>query len=160
MKRTKRVLLVMVLLAVLVVIGVPCGYMTVYVAAVWHKKASRPPLSKITTPLPPAVVQDVCQKLSLPPTDRRCQPDAVAYSYEFLPDIAHSLRPGVTTYDEVESQWGIYCYEREPQVYTPSLELTSFRCWYDLRGDHIFPFVLTFTDDGKLYRVMASPTDD
>ena len=75
-------------------------------------------------------------------------------------DTHTAIRIGVTTYDEVESMWGKYRYECEPRVEVPSLQLTLFTCWYDLRGDHVFPFVLMLTDDGKLYRVMASPTDD
>lgn len=149
---------------VLAIVGLlvagPLCYGLTYTGLRMYKRATRPPVGTITTPLDADVVQGLCAKLALPEGDQRCRAGAVVYAPDFALDIAHSLSPGVTTYEEVEQLYGGYRYRCEDPVYVRSLDVTLLRCWYDLRGDRMFPFALSFTDDGKLYRIMARPYDD
>ena len=39
---------------------------------------------ELTTSLDPAIAQDLCAKLELPDTDKRCRPDAVVYAPDFI----------------------------------------------------------------------------
>lgn len=127
---------------------------------VWATLVDKPPpIEEITTPLEPAVAQDMCQKMSLRNTDRRCQEGAVVYAEDFAQEIRVAFEPGVSTYADVQEVFGPYQYECEEPVYYRSLNVTVFRCWYDLRGDRVYRIGFGFTDDGVLRAIYASPRD-
>ncbi len=110
-------------------------------------------IRQLTTPLEPAVVQDLCQKLSLPKGSRLCQPGAAVYAPEFYPAIHSAIKRGVTTYDEVQYMLGAYQVEREPPV--GYADGAIFSCTYDLRGDGMFHFGISFREDGRVHHVIA-----
>ncbi len=160
MTRTLPLAVKWALLLAVSVLLVPCCIVMIYEALVLRNYAARPKWHEITTPVPPAVVQDVCQKLKLPSDHRLCSPEAIVYAPEFFPFIKAAFTPGVTTYEEIEQALGQYRYHCEEPVTYPSLGLTLFRCWYDFNQDHVFPFAFSFTDDGVLETIYADPYGD
>ncbi len=106
----------------------------------------------MTSPLDAAVVEDLCGKLTMPQADRLCTAGATVYAPDFFPAISASLKKGVTTYEEAEAVLGPYRYKRDrPEAFSDGTIV--FRCWYDLRGDRSYPFVLIFTADGRFYQM-------
>jgi hypothetical protein len=160
MTRSLPLALKWILLLAVSVLLVPCCYGIIFEAVVLRNYATRPKWHEITTPVPPTVVQDVCQKLNLPGDRRLCRPGAVVYAPELFPFIKRAFTPGVTTYEEIEQALGQYRYHCEEPVTYPGLGLTLFRCWYDFNQDHVFPFVFSFTDDGVLETIFADPYGD
>lgn len=113
--------------------------------------------SEKTEPLRPDVIQDICIKFDIPTTDPRCQPNAVAYAYDFFGTFKEALRTTdqrQLTFDQVQEKLGQYQYYREP-VITVSDGTRYFRCWYDLQGDRAYPIAVSFFDDGRVWRVFA-----
>ncbi len=122
-------------------------------------RITRPKVHEVTSPLEAAVVQDLCQKLALSEDDPLCRPGAVVYAPDFFPAVRASFEPGVTTYDDVQEKLGSYQYKHGSLV-TLADGTAYFRCWYDFEGDHVFPVVFIFTDDGILERISATVGDD
>lgn len=160
MKRSLYLAIRLILLLAVCVLLVPGCYVIVYGGLVLRNYATRPKWQEITTPVAPAVVQDVCQKLNLPSGHRLCKPGAIVYAPEFFPFIKTAFTPGVTTYEEIEQALGKYRYHCEEPVSYPSLGLTIFRCHYDFNQDHVFPFAFSFTEDGVLDMIYADPYGD
>lgn len=114
-----------------------------------------------TSPLDPAVVNDICQKFGLPESDDRCKPGAVVYAPDFFNTIGGTFQPENgewATYDQVEEKLGEYKYEEEP-ITKVSDGTEYFVAWYDLRGDRVYPIVIFFYSDGSLMRIIATVTD-
>lgn len=160
MKGPVRIVVFAAVALALVIGCLPVCYAVGFLGLSLANRATRPKMSEVTTPLEPAVVQDLCEKLSVPENSNLCKPGAVVYAPEFFPAVYRSFTIGVTTYGEVQARIGAYQYEREPSVAVPSLGGTFFRCLYDFRGDRVFPFGLTFTEEGTLYDIDATAWDD
>jgi hypothetical protein len=114
-----------------------------------------------TSPLSQNVIQDICQKFEIPPNDSRCKPGAIVYAPDFFGDITRDFRAknGVySTYGDVQKKIGSYQFKYEPPV-TENNGLTYFVARYDLRGDRVYPIVMFFYGDGRLFRIIADVGD-
>jgi hypothetical protein len=114
-----------------------------------------------TSSLDSAVAKDLCMAFSLPPEDFRCKPDSIVYAPDFFSVIKETFAPkndAWATYEEVQEKLGKYQYDYEPPVTTGD-GLTYFRAWYDLRGDRVYPIVMFFYGDGRLWRLIADVGD-
>jgi hypothetical protein len=114
-----------------------------------------------TSPLHEDVIQDICLKFIIPPNDSRCKSGSKVYAPDFFGDITRAFRAknGIySTYDEVQNKIGKYQFDYEPPV-TDGSGRTYFVVWYDLRGDRVFPIVMFFYGDGRLYRIIADVGD-
>ena len=120
---------------------------------------TKPKMSEVTTPLEPAVVQDLCHKLELSRDGPLCQPEAVVYAPDFFPAVRALFKPGVTTYDDIQGKLGNYQYKREPLI-TQADGTTYFTSSYDLKGDRVFPIHFFFTKEGTLEKIFATVGDD
>ena len=100
---------------------------------------------ELTTPLDPAIAQDLCLKLKLPDADKRCQADAVVYAPDFYKDIGNPFDYGETTYQEVQALFGEYQYECESRERVAADGYSRFRCMYDFHGDRMFPISFGFS---------------
>ena len=165
MTKAKRAIIV---LGIVVAI-VPCVYLVYAVGMIiitaitmeydsykdiaqWHER---------TTPLENEVAVDLCNKFTISDNDPRCQPGAVVYAPDFFQTIGKTFQPADqtwATYEEVEAKLGAYKYNQEPLV-TESDGKQYFRCWYDLRGDRVYPIVIDFYSDGRLWRMIADVRD-
>ena len=109
--------------------------------------------TKITTPLPNDVVEDICLKFEIKSDDPRCLPGSVAYGPDFFPDIKEMLRHlprEEATYQTVQDKLGNYllmCEQPDNEGY--------YACRYDLRGDEIYPILIFFTEANTIYQVFA-----
>jgi len=114
-----------------------------------------------TTPLDPEVVADICEKFGLPEDDPRCQPGATVYAPEFFRTIGETFQPpdgDWATYSQVEEILGEYKFDEEP-ITILSDGTEYFRCWYDLRGDRVYPIVISFNSDGSIRKIIADVVD-
>jgi hypothetical protein len=133
------------------------AYLLIWATAGTINHFRRPKVHEITTPLDPAVVQDMCAKLDLRPGDKRCREGAIVYAPDFFPEIKSVFRSSdEATYDQVQELFGKYQYECEDPVYTKSTDRITFNCYYDLHTDRRYRFSFMFRDDGKLLRIYAS----
>lgn len=110
--------------------------------------------TKITTPLPRDVVDDICSKFEIDQGDGRCLQDSVVYGPDFFPDILayfKRLPRHEAQLETVHDKLGPYLESCD----TPDNE-GYYRCWYDLRGDGIYSVVIFFTKEGNIYRVIAN----
>jgi hypothetical protein len=140
------------LLCGILAMGALSGFYTYADATHWREK---------TSPLDPAVIEDICVKFALPSDDSRCQPGVHVYAPDFFDVITRAFRPhdGVSsTYDEVQEKLGKYQFDYNPPVTTGD-GLTYFRAWYDLKGDRVYPIVMFFYADGRLWRIIADVGD-
>ena len=116
--------------------------------------ASRPDYTEITAPLPRDVIDDLCSKFAISPSDIRCVPNSVAYGPDFFEDIKSyfkGLPHQDQTYTMVQKKLGVYlvsCEEPDKEGF--------YSCTYDLRGDGIYPIDVLFTKDDFYYRILAS----
>jgi hypothetical protein len=153
------ILLAVVLLPILIYVGgllittaVVNGYDAYRDVTQWRER---------TTPLESEVAADMCEKFNLPDDDLRCQPKAVVYAPDFFRTIGETFQPANgdwAIYDEVEVLLGAYKFDQEP-ITIQSDGTEYFRCWYDLRGDRVYPIVISFYSDGRLWRIIADVTD-
>jgi hypothetical protein len=110
--------------------------------------------TKITTPLPKNVVDDICSKFEIDRNDVRCLPDAIVYAPDFFGDIKTYLQrlpDQDATFEIVNEILGIYlvrCGSPDDEGY--------YSCRYDIRGDGIYPIFVHFTKEGQIYRVIAN----
>ncbi len=121
-------------------------------AAHWREK---------TSPLDQDVTKDICRKFALSADDPRCQPGAQVYAPDFFGDITRALRPHDeewATYNDVQEKLGTYQFAYEPPVTTGN-GLTYFVARYDLKGDRVYPIVIFFYADGRLWRIIADVGD-
>ena len=116
--------------------------------------ASQSDYTKITTPLPRSIVDDICSKFEIDPNDTRCLPGAVSYGPDFFEDIKSYFK-GLPRQDQtfatVEEKLGPYlisCEKPDNEGY--------YSCSYDLRGDGRYRIGVFFTKDNFYYRVIAS----
>jgi hypothetical protein len=157
-RSAKKIGCVALAVVLLVVVCLPIAYALVLFALEIRNEINDPGISAITTPLAPAVVQDVCEKLDLPKDSPTCRPGATVYAPDFSPAIRAAFQPGVTTYTEIQQKLGKYQYECEPPMRymdTPGYE-TFFRCHYALNPDRVFPFAFSFTENGILANIYTS----
>lgn len=114
-----------------------------------------------TTPLDPAVVEYMCKAFSLPDKDQKCQTGSIVYAPDFFGIIRETFIPKDgpwATYEEVQEKIGEYQYAYEPPVTTGD-GITYFRARYDLNGDRVYPIIMFFYDDGRLWRLVADVGD-
>jgi hypothetical protein len=110
-----------------------------------------------TTPLSPSVVRDLCSKLSVPASDRRCNLDSRSYAPEFFPEIYSQLLPDdgpAADAGQVDRLLGPYRYAEEP-VSVLSDGTAFYSVGYDLQGDRVFPIRVYFYSDGLVWRVVG-----
>lgn len=114
-----------------------------------------------TSPLDQSVINDICLKFAIPSDDVRCQPNAQVYAPDFFGVITRDFQQHDTdwaTYEEVQKRIGKYQFAYEPPVTTGD-GLTYFVARYDLKGDRVYPIVMFFYSDGKLWRIIADVGD-
>ena len=114
--------------------------------------------SEYTTPLDAATLEDVCRRFGLE-GDRRCELGATVYAMEFIPEVRGAFVRGVSTREDVNALLGPYEYHCEPPVYTRRYDHTTYRCFYDLNGDRVFPVAFMFTDK-DIVRYIYTPLVD
>lgn len=110
--------------------------------------------TKITTPLPRNIVDDICSKFELEANDVRCVPDSVVYGPDFFHDIKvylNGLPKHETAMDIVQDKLGAYLV----RCGKPDND-GIYSCRYDLRGDGIYPIFVYFNKEGHIYRVIAN----
>jgi hypothetical protein len=114
-----------------------------------------------TSPLSQDVTDDLCLKFKLPSNDPLCQPGSRVYAPDFFNVIRATYQPkngSWATYDEVQQKLGKYQFLYEPPVTTGN-GFTYFVAHYDLKGDQVFPIVMFFYADGRLWRLIADVGD-
>lgn len=114
-----------------------------------------------TTPLDTATTQQLCLAFNIPSTDSRCQAGAATYGPEFFKTIQRTFPvdgPNQATFDQVQAKLGKNEFKREPLVKV-SDGTEYFVVRYDLRGDRVYPIVMFFYADGRLFRLIADIGD-
>ncbi len=114
-----------------------------------------------TSPLSQDVIDDLCLQFNLSANDPRCQTGARVYAPDFFSVIRATFQPKNgpwATYEEVQKRLGKYQFLYEPPVTTGN-GFTCFVAHYDLRGDQVFPIIMFFYADGKLWRLIADIGD-
>lgn len=110
--------------------------------------------TKITTPLPPNVVEDICSKFNIIQNDSRCLPNSVVYGPDFFSDIKSYLsdidkqQANSLMIQDKLGRYLVMCGDSDNNG--------NYRCRYDLRGDGIYPIFIYFTKEGNYYRVIAN----
>lgn len=152
----KRLALWIVLFSMMTVmaVGIAC------LSPVIISRLKKPSVSEVTTPLSSEVVRGICQSFEMSETDQRCRVGVKVYAPDFFPVILAAFERGVSTRDDVIAKLGIYEYGCETPTHVPSLEITYYRCRYDLNGDHVFPVVISYTDNDVVWRMTATIGDD
>ncbi len=110
--------------------------------------------TKITTPLPRNIVDDLCSKFDLSPNDKRCLPSSVSYGPDFFEDIKiyfEVLPRQDKTFVTVQNKLGSYLISCEK----PDNE-GDYSCTYDLHGDGIYRIGIFFTKDNFYYQIIAN----
>lgn len=144
-----------VVLAVLLLIGLVIS--SIVIAFLWHMHrlgVEKSDYTKRTTPLAETVVADLCEKLTLPEDDPRCQPGATVYAPEFLDSIKryfNKLPAEKANQEEVDRVLGEYFYTR--YIWPETKEYSRY---YDLRGDHVAIIVVFFEANGTINHIIAS----
>jgi hypothetical protein len=113
--------------------------------------------TKITTPLPRDVVDDICSKFEINLSDTRCMPDSVVYGPDFFGDIKtyfRGLPQKDATLQTVRNKLGSYL----ETCNNPDNE-GNYRCWYDFRGDGIYSIIIYFTKENYIYRITDNVGD-
>ena len=118
-----------------------------------------PDLSKYTTPLDSETIQDICMNFEIK-DNRLCTQDRPVYAPDFFPIILSTFERGVSTRDDVKAKLGRYEYGCEPPTYVPRLELTYYRCAYDLNGDRVFFVGIWYLDNDVVWRMTGTIGDD
>ena len=118
-----------------------------------------PDLSKYTTPLDSETIRDICMNFEIK-DNRLCIQDRPVYAPDFFPIILSTFERGVSTRDDVKAKLGRYEYGCEPPTYVPSLELTYYRCAYDLNGDRVFFVGIWYLDNDVVWRMTGTIGDD
>jgi hypothetical protein len=110
--------------------------------------------TKITTPLPRNIVEDICIKFEIELDDPRCLEDSVVYGPDFFADIKDyfdELPSELATFEAVEDKLGKYfvrCSEPDNEGY--------YRCIYDIRGDGKYPIGVYFNKENYYYQIFAN----
>jgi len=104
-----------------------------------------------TSPLPEQVVEDLCNKMSLPPEDRLCTSDEIM-APDFYPIIRKTFPPGEATYEEIQTVLGDYLWEKEPLSPLGDGQ-KYYRVSYDLRGDRASTILYYFYENGLSFQV-------
>jgi hypothetical protein len=152
-KRTRRVLLVVVLGA----LGIPllgiCGFAGLLMGKSFLQsirlQSYYGDYEARSSPLDPKVVAELCSKLELRDRDWRCKSGAVVYAPDFFGDIERFCLKA-DTYDDVEVVFGPYKYRCTQLFGDPADAGSYYVCDYDLRGDGVYLFSCTFGADGRL----------
>jgi hypothetical protein len=113
-----------------------------------------------TSPLSEEVLLELCQQFNLDDKDSRCKPGAKVYAPDFFKTIRNDFmhyHGEVVNYDYVQEKIGKYQYRCEPVQKDSSAEY--FICDYDLQGDRVYPIVIFFYSQGKIWRISASTSD-
>jgi hypothetical protein len=129
--------------------GAVLGYYDYENAIHWRDK---------TEPLDSTVIKDLCSTFVLPASDPKCKPGSIVYAPDFFEDVIKTFRThdGIyATYDDVQKKIGKYQFKFEPPV-TESDGKTYFVARYDFQGDRVFPIVMFFYGDGRLWRIVAN----
>ena len=92
--------------------------------------------------------------------NRLCTQNRPVYAPDFFPIILSTFERGVSTRDDVKAKLGRYEYGCEPPTYVPSLELTYYRCAYDLNGDRVFFVGIWYLDNDVVWRMTGTIGDD
>ena len=113
-----------------------------------------------TSPLDQGVIKDICLKFELPTDDTHCQPGAQVYAPDFFGDITRAFQAhnGIYSTYDVQKKIGNYQFKYEPPV-TEGDGTTYFVARYDLQGDRVYPIVMFFYGDGRLFRIVADVGD-
>ncbi len=110
--------------------------------------------TKITTPLPRNIAEDICVKFEISSEDPRCSGDTVVYAPDFFSDIKiyfNKLPEESSTYDMVQDKLDAYliqCSEPDNKGY--------YQCRYDIRGDGIYPISIHFNKENRYYQIFAN----
>jgi hypothetical protein len=110
--------------------------------------------TKITTPLPRNIAEDICVKFEISSEDPRCSGDTVVYAPDFFSDIKmyfNKLPEESSTYEMVQGKLGAYlirCSEPDNEGY--------YQCRYDIRGDGIYPISIHFNKENRYYQIFAN----
>lgn len=157
-KQLSKGILIVVILALVLVVLVPCLYGILLVALeLPHRLSWR----DRTSPLSNEVLQDICQKFNLSNEDPRCKPGAKVYAPEFFQtiqrDFIHSDGE-VVNYDYVQEKIGKYQYDCGPMI-KERTGAEYFSCDYDLQGDRVYPIGILFDSKGNVWRYFATTSD-
>ncbi len=107
-----------------------------------------------TSPLPLHVIKDICKKFSIQENDRLCGLNSAVYAPDFYPIIQEyfqALKDAPVTYSQVNEKLAIYRDYCEPKVVQAD-DAEYFRCFYDLRGDKVYPIAFYFYGDRTLWK--------
>lgn len=110
--------------------------------------------TKITTPLPRNIVEDICSKFELKSDDLRCMENATVYAPDFYEDIKKYFDelPGeLSTFETVQDKLGGYlirCSEPDNEGY--------YQCRFDIRGDGKYPISVHFNKENYYYQIFAN----
>jgi hypothetical protein len=115
-----------------------------------------------TQPLDQVIIDDLCYKLEIDPTDPRCENNgAPVYGPDFYRDLYDMFTPHSqlwATYDKVEEKIGTYKYKCEPAVQLQD-GTEYFRCFYDFADDKVFPIVVFYYSNGDIMELIADVSD-
>lgn len=111
-----------------------------------------------TTPLSPAVVDDLCLRLNLNDTSEQCKPGVTVYAPELFDELKtyfKNLPQQDKTYDTVQEKLGSYLVFCGPPDHAG-----FFSCKYDFRGDKVYPIFFDFDKQGFYYEITANTGGD
>lgn len=126
---------------------------------------------KDTTPLPGETIAALCEKFSLSNEDPLCDGSKEVYAADFskvlrekfpLNDPYRTPKSEATiTYQEVDAILEQFKWECQDVVNFPASGYSSFRCFYDLRGDRYWSYVFYFYyPEETLYSIRSGNSKD
>mgnify|MGYP001233315097 CR=1 FL=1 len=126
---------------------------------------------KETSPLPKETVLTLCERLSLSTSHHLCRGTEDVYASDFSEALreyfhlkdTHRIpkNEATTTYQDVETVLGEFKWECQDVEHFPSSGYSSFRCFYDLRGDRYWRDVFYFYfPEETLYSIRSGTARD
>jgi hypothetical protein len=128
-------------------------YAVLYQAATWYAYAT---WRNRTTPLDKDTVSHLCSSPYLNEANI-CSSTRDLYAPDFFPAIEDFFTNGhgrdltKTEVDFIFSDYELSCGNLEKSEGYPD----HYRCWYDLRGDRAFEFMIAYTSENEVYYVNA-----
>ena len=111
-----------------------------------------PEYDRLTTPLEPGVVQDVCSKFNIS-NQLICQEGQTVYADQLNRVVVKIMAAEKhLTYGSVEKRLGKYKYQCS-DTFTQRDGTEYFDCTYDFRGDHVYWITIGYLQNGTVIQM-------
>jgi len=126
---------------------------------------------KATSPLPKETISTLCKNFKLDNEHPLCDGAKDVYASDFndvlrkyfpLKDVHRTPKNEATiTYQEVDAVLGEFKWECQDVEHFPESGYSSYRCFYDLRGDRYYRYVFYFYyPEETLYSIRSGSSED